>query len=62
ASACAAQLPGIAALPSVLAAVQKEFAGEEYELAHLHNKFQSFAKPDATDDQKLAMLIKRPSN
>ncbi len=53
-----AQLPGIAALPSVLAAVQKEFAGEEYELAHLHNKFQSFAKPDATDDQKLAMLIK----
>ena len=53
-----AQLPGIAALPGVLAAVQKEFAGEEYELAHLHHKFQSFAKPDATDDQKLAMLIK----
>ena len=53
-----AQLPGMPELPGVLAAVQKEFAGEEYELAHLLGKFQSFAKPDATDDQKLAMLVK----
>ena len=53
-----AQLPDVSALPGVLAAVQKEFPGEEYELAHLSAKFQSFAKPDATDDQKLAMLVK----
>ena len=41
-----------------LAAAQKEFPEEEYELAHLQAKFQSFAKPEASDDQKLAMLIK----
>lgn len=53
-----AQLPSVPALPGVLASVQKEFPGEEYELAHLSAKFQSFAKPDAADGQLLAMLVK----
>lgn len=52
------QIPGVTKLEAVLAAVQQEFPGEEYELAHLHAKYQSFAKPDADDDQKLAMLVK----
>ena len=62
-----AQLPSVPALPGVLASVQKEFPGEEYELAHLSAKFQSFAafarfrssaRPDAADGQLLAMLVK----
>lgn len=52
------QMPGISRLEDVLAAVQQEFPEEEYELAHLHAKYQSFAKPDADDDQKIAMLVK----
>lgn len=45
-------------LPAVLAQVDHEFVGEEYELAHLAAKFSSFTKPDADGDQKLSLLVK----
>lgn len=45
-------------LEKVLHEVQKEFEEEEYSLEHLYKKFRAFEKPDLSESEKLAMLIK----
>lgn len=45
-------------LMKALSRIQKDFVEEEYDLEHLYGKFHTFSKPDASEEEKLTMLIK----
>lgn len=51
----AVAVPG---LHDCLMLIQKDFPEEAYDLTRLHAKYDSFKKPDMTEDQRLEMLTK----
>ncbi len=45
-------------IDKLLAKVQDDFNADAYDLSRLEDKFRSFMKPDMTEDEKLAALIR----